>query len=37
MLPLEKVVDRDTWMTAEEALEFGLLDAIVSNFKELES
>jgi ATP-dependent Clp protease protease subunit len=32
---IEKAVDRDTWMTAQEALQFGLLDKIVSSFKEL--
>lgn len=34
---IEKAIDRDTWMTAEEALEFGLLDGIATNFKTLES
>ena len=33
---IEKAIDRDTWMTAFEALEFGLLDRIVSSFKDLE-
>lgn len=33
---IEKAIDRDTWMTSQEALEFGLLDAVVSSFKELE-
>ncbi len=32
---VERAIDRDTWMTAEEAKEFGLLDAIVSSFKEI--
>ena len=32
---IEKALDRDTWMTAQEALEFGLLDKIVDDFKEL--
>jgi ATP-dependent Clp protease protease subunit len=32
---IDKILDRDTWMSTEEALEFGLLDKIVSNFKEL--
>ncbi|MBA3722593.1 MAG: ATP-dependent Clp protease proteolytic subunit [Parachlamydiaceae bacterium] len=32
---IEKAIDRDTWMTAEEALEFGLLDGVVKNFKEI--
>lgn len=30
-----KAIDRDTWMSAQEALEFGLLDGIVNSFKEL--
>ena len=34
---IEKAIDRDTWMTAPEALEFGLLDGVVTSFKELES
>jgi ATP-dependent Clp protease protease subunit len=33
---MEKAIDRDTWMTAQEALEFGLLDKIVRNFEEIE-
>lgn len=33
---IEKAIDRDTWMTAEEALNFGLLDKIVTSFKEVE-
>lgn len=32
---IEKAIDRDTWMTAEEALNFGLLDRIVNSYKEL--
>lgn len=32
---IEKAIDRDTWMTAQEALEFGLLDGIVNSFEEL--
>lgn len=32
---IEKSIDRDTWMTAEEALEFGLLDKIVTSYKDL--
>ncbi len=34
---IEKAIDRDNWMTAEEALEFGLLDKIVSSMKEVEA
>lgn len=32
---IEKAIDRDTWMTAEEALQFGLIDEIVSSYKNL--
>lgn len=32
---IEKSIDRDTWMTAKEALEFGLLDKIVDSYKDL--
>lgn len=31
---VEKALDRDTWMGAEEALEFGLIDKIVTDYKE---
>lgn len=34
---IEKAIDRDTWMTADEALKFGLLDKIISSYKELDS
>lgn len=34
---IEKAIDRDTWMTAEEALKFGLLDGLVNSFEELPS
>ncbi|MDE3045266.1 MAG: ATP-dependent Clp protease proteolytic subunit [Verrucomicrobiota bacterium] len=34
---IEKAIDRDNWMTAEEALEFGLLDKIVTSMKDVES
>ncbi len=30
-----KAIDRDTWMSAEEALQFGLLDKIVKSYKEI--
>lgn len=33
---IEKAIDRDTWMTATEALEFGLLDKIVQSYDELD-
>ncbi|MFI5343775.1 MAG: ATP-dependent Clp protease proteolytic subunit [Chlamydiales bacterium] len=33
---IEKAIDRDTWMTALEALEFGLLDKVIESFEELE-
>jgi ATP-dependent Clp protease, protease subunit len=32
---IEKALDRDNWMTAKEALDFGLLDKIVSSYKEI--
>lgn len=32
---IEKAIDRDTWMTAHEALEFGLLDGVIKSFDEL--
>lgn len=32
---IEKAIDRDTWMSAEEAKEFGLLDRIVTSYKEI--
>jgi ATP-dependent Clp protease, protease subunit len=32
---IEKALDRDTWMSAEEALAFGLLDKIVTSPKDL--
>lgn len=32
---IEKAIDRDTWMTVEEALEFGLLDKIVNSYSEI--
>jgi ATP-dependent Clp protease protease subunit len=33
---IEKKLDRDTWMSAKEALDFGLLDKIVSSYKEID-
>jgi ATP-dependent Clp protease protease subunit len=33
---IEKAIDRDTWMSAQEALQFGLLDQIVSSYKDLQ-
>jgi ATP-dependent Clp protease protease subunit len=32
---IEKAIDRDTWMSAKEALEFGLLDKVVNSYKEI--
>lgn len=32
---IERAIDRDTWMTPEEALKFGLLDGIVNSMSEL--
>jgi len=33
---IEKAINRDNWMTAQEALEFGLLDKIVVSMKDVE-
>lgn len=33
---VDKAIDRDTWMSAQEALAFGLLDEIAYSFKSLE-
>jgi len=33
---IEKAIDRDNWMTAQEALEFGLIDKIVNSMKDVE-
>lgn len=32
---IEKAIDRDNWMTAQEALEFGLIGKIVSSFDDV--
>lgn len=32
---IDKALDRDTWMTAQEAKEYGLLDGIVNSFEEI--
>jgi ATP-dependent Clp protease protease subunit len=32
---IEKAIDRDTWLSAQEALEFGLLDGIVNDIDDL--
>ncbi|MCB1081613.1 MAG: ATP-dependent Clp protease proteolytic subunit [Chlamydiia bacterium] len=32
---IEKTIDRDTWMSSQEAKDFGLLDGIVGSYKEL--
>lgn len=32
---IEKAIDRDTWMSAKEALDFGLLDKVVTSYKEI--
>lgn len=36
MKTIEKAIDRDNWMSAEEALQFGLLDKIVTSMKDLD-
>ncbi len=33
---IEKSIERDNWMSAHEALEFGLLDKIITSMKEIE-
>lgn len=30
-----KAIDRDTWLSAQEALEFGLIDKLVTSFKDI--
>lgn len=32
---IERAIDRDMWLSAQEGIEFGLLDGIVSSYKEL--
>ena len=32
---IDKAIDRDAWMSAREALEFGLLDKVITNFQEI--
>lgn len=32
---IERAIDRDTWMSAQEAKDFGLLDGIVTSFDQL--
>lgn len=32
---IDRALDRDTWMSAQEALEFGLLDKIIKSYKEI--
>jgi ATP-dependent Clp protease, protease subunit len=32
---IDRAIDRDTWMSSQEALEFGLLDKIVKSYKDL--
>lgn len=33
---IRKALDRDYWMSPEDAIEFGILDKVVSSYKELE-
>lgn len=33
---IERAIDRDMWMTAQEALEYGLLDKIVNSYADLD-
>ena len=32
---IEKSIDRDMWMTAQEAIEFGLVDKIIGSYKDI--
>ena len=32
---IEKTIDRDTWMSVDEAMEFGLLDSVVTSYKDI--
>lgn len=32
---IERAIDRDTWMTAKEALDYGLLDGIVNSYQDI--
>ena len=32
---IEKAIDRDTWMSAQEAFEYGLLDKVVESYAEI--
>jgi len=32
---IEKAIDRDTWLSAQEALDFGLLDKLITSFKQI--
>lgn len=32
---IERALDRDSWLSPEEAIEFGLLDAVVHSYKDL--
>jgi len=32
---IERAIDRDTWMSAEEALEYGLLDKVVGSYADI--
>ncbi len=33
---IEKAIDRDNWFSAQEALEFGLLDKVITSMKDVE-
>lgn len=34
---LEKAIDRNTWMSAKEAMQFGLIDRVVTSYEEVAS
>lgn len=35
IVEMEKAIDRDRWMSADEALEFGIVDKLITNYKEI--
>ena len=37
MQEMEKAIDRDRWMSSDEALEFGIVDKLITSYKEMDS
>jgi ATP-dependent Clp protease protease subunit len=33
---IERAIERDTWLSADEAKEFGLIDKVITNFKDIQ-